>query len=192
MLPLGVVAGRWPWKDGTPAVTRLLGCDTGPSTFTTWGEPGQIHYGLLPSSPWCPGKGISGHEAPPPAPPLGHPLWMGWGAGGGRDALSPAASTGCVCFLQISCSSAEAPSSPTALPRLCCGGPATQGQGGSAPLVPEGLPTPQATQDGTGRGRGRGTCSSGPGLSSFAMDLSKRKCIPSTICWPGAELPREG
>lgn len=82
MLPLGVVAG-WPWKDGTPAVTRLLGCDTGPSTFTTWGEPGQIHYGLLPSSPWCPGKGISGHEAPPPAPPFGHPLWMGWGAVGG-------------------------------------------------------------------------------------------------------------
>lgn len=192
MLPLGRRRGG-PGRTGLLLSPIRSAMTQAPAPLRRGGNLARFTMGFSPAAPGDQERASQAMRLLPQPRPSG--TRCGWGGarwGGGGDALSPAASTGCVCFLQISCSSAEAPSPPTALPRLCCGGPESQGQGGSAPLVPEGLPSPPATQDGTGRGRGRGTRSSAPGLSSSVMDLSGRKHIPSTICWPGAELPREG
>lgn len=56
ILPLGAMARLWPWKDGTPAVTCLLGRDTGLSTSATWGNEARLTVGSL-EAPRVPRKG---------------------------------------------------------------------------------------------------------------------------------------
>lgn len=124
------------------------------------GERGQAHCGLPGSPPGAQERALQAMRLLPwPRPPDTHcvlgeaTLGFLW-----------------VClFSQISGSSAGAHPPPWPLLPWAC----AQGPGGS-PVVPEGLPTPQATQDGPGRGQSRGTRSSRPGLCS-PSDGSERQ-----------------
>lgn len=124
--------GHWqcdgPRRTGTPAVTCWLNSDVAP----VWHGRGQAGF-TAPSSPAAPWA-TQGHLRPrgsSPSPCLGTAA-HGVGAWGppfhvaGPAAFPPAASSGCVCFLQIACSSAWVP--PHCPPPLL-GGVSAPGRG---------------------------------------------------------------
>lgn len=127
-----------------------------------------------------------------PQPTLRHPLWMGRVAGGPRfhmarpAALPPATSSGWVCFLQISCSSARVPPrSPlpftvSAEVGLCPRAEAGGHHGTGGPAHPPGHP---------GRLWWRLRCRTyclPAGLEFSVWSWGSRKHICNAICWPGA------
>ena len=107
----------------------------------------------------------------------------------GSAAGPPAASSGCVRFLQIS----YTPQRPHSFPSPLLQGASTLGSRRVGTMIPEGLASPpQATWDGTSRGRGCGTRSSGPSVHPRPMGLSSGKASSqrSALAWGPAAWRR--